>query len=110
MKTFIIGLIVGLIALPFCLYIYFITGSAPVATSAAPMPFEKTLAHGALNARVAKEMPKSVPITPDEPNYLAGAEVYRQNCAVCHGRPGETPTAIARGMYPKPPKLLEVRA
>jgi thiosulfate dehydrogenase len=107
LKTFAIGLIVGLIAVPLCVYIYFITGSAPVATSAPAMMFEKTLAHGALSARIAKEMPKSVPVPADEPNYLAGAEVYRENCGVCHGRPGETPTAIARGMYPKPPKLLE---
>ncbi len=107
MKTFAIGLVVGLIAVPLCVYIYFITGSAPVATSAPAMMFEQTLAHGALSARIAKEMPKTVPVPADEPNYLAGAEVYRENCGVCHGRPGETPTAIARGMYPKPPKLLE---
>jgi mono/diheme cytochrome c family protein len=107
LKTFLVGLIIGLIAVPFCVYIYFVTGNAPVATSAPPMPFEKALAHGALNARIAKEMPKSVPVSADEPNFLAGAEVYRQNCAVCHGRPGETPTAISRGMFPKPPKLLE---
>lgn len=107
MKTFAAGLIIGLIALPVCVYVYFMTGNAPVATSASPLPFEKKLAHGALNARIAKEMPSSVPISADEPTYLAGAEVYRENCAVCHGRPGETPTAIARGMFPKPPKLLE---
>ena len=107
MKTFIIGLILGVIAVPLCIYLYFITGAAPVATSAPAMPFEKTLAHGALDARVAKEMPKSVPIAADETNFLAGAEVYRDNCAVCHGVPGGTPTAIARGMFPRPPKLLE---
>jgi thiosulfate dehydrogenase len=106
-KTFLIGLVIGLIALPLCVYIYFVTGNAPVATSAPPLPFEKTLAHGALNARVAKEMPKTVPVAADEPNLLAGAEVYRDNCAVCHGSPGGTPTAISRGMFPKPPKLLE---
>ncbi len=107
MKTFLIGLIVGLIAIPLCVYIYFVTGHAPVATSASPMPFEETLATSALDARVAKEMPKSVPVPADESNFAAGAQVYRENCAVCHGLPGGTPTAIARGMFPKPPKLLE---
>jgi thiosulfate dehydrogenase len=107
LKNFIGGLIIGLIAVPVCVYIYFVTGRAPVATSAPALPFEKALAHGALNARVAKEMPKSVPIAADEPTYLAGAAVYRDNCAVCHGSPGGTPTAAARGMFPKPPKLLE---
>src|SRR5579864_6897439 len=107
MKNFVLGLIVGMIAIPLCVFAYFITGSAPVATAAPPLPFEKTLAHGALNARVAREMPKSVPIAADEPTFLAGAAVYRDNCAVCHGSPGGTPTAISRGMFPKPPKLLE---
>ena len=107
MKTFIIGLILGVIAVPLSVYLYFVTGTAPVATSASPMPVEKMLANGALNARIAKEMPKTVPIPADEPNFLAGAEVYRENCAVCHGVPGGTPTAIARGMFPRPPKLLE---
>jgi len=107
LRTFLIGLIIGLIAVPLCIYLYFVTGSAPVATSAPAMPFEKTLANGALNARVAKEMPKSVPVPADESNYIAGANVYREHCAVCHGFPGGPPTAASRGMYPKPPRLLE---
>jgi thiosulfate dehydrogenase len=106
-KPFLIGLIIGLILIPLCVYIYFATGSAPVATAAPPMPFEKTLANAALQARIAKEMPKTVPVPADEPNFLAGANVYRENCAVCHGIPGGTPTAVARGMFPKPPKMLE---
>jgi thiosulfate dehydrogenase len=107
LKTFLIGLVIGLIVLPLCVYVYFVTGSAPVATAAPPMPFEQTLAENALTARVKKEMPKTVPVPADEPNFTAGAQVYRENCAVCHGLPGGTPTSIARGMYPKPPKLLE---
>jgi thiosulfate dehydrogenase len=106
-KTFLIGLVIGLILVPLCVYIYFVTGSAPVATAAPEMPFEKTLAHGALSAHIAKEMPKTVPVAADEPDFMAGANVYRENCAVCHGFPGGTPTAISRGMFPKPPKLLE---
>ena len=107
MKTFLIGLIIGLLVVPLCVFIYFVTGAAPVATAAPAMPFEKTLANGALHARIAKEMPKTVPVPADESNFIAGANVYRENCAVCHGFPGGPPTAITRGMFPKPPKLLE---
>ncbi len=107
MKTFLIGLVVGLIAIPICVYAYFATGSAPVATNGPAIPFEKTLASAALDAHIAKEMPKAAPVPADEPDFAAGAAVYRENCAVCHGLPGGTPTAIARGMFPKPPKLLE---
>ena len=107
MKTFVLGLILGLLIIPACGYLYFATGTAPVATAAPPMPFEKQFAHLALEARLAKEVPKTVPLQADEANYLAGAEVYKAHCAVCHGLPGDKATAIAKGMFPKPPALLE---
>jgi mono/diheme cytochrome c family protein len=93
--------------IPIGVYMYFSSGTAPVATSAAPMPFEKMLASMALHARLKKEMPKAPPIPADEAAYVAGAQVYKDNCAVCHGLPGQPLTAIAQGMFPKPPKLME---
>jgi mono/diheme cytochrome c family protein len=110
MKAFamlVLGMILGAAAIVLGVYFYFATGQAPVATSAFPMPFEKKLAHSALDAVIGREMPKTVPIQPDEPNLAAGALVYREHCAVCHGLPEQKPTAIAAGMYPRPPKLLE---
>ncbi len=107
MRAFLVGLILGLIVVPAAVYIYFSTGAAPVATSAPPMPFEKAFARMALHAHVEKEMPKSAPIPADESAYLAGAQVYKDHCAVCHGLPGQPMTAIAQGMFPKPPKLME---
>jgi mono/diheme cytochrome c family protein len=107
MRKFLTGLVVGLVAVPLCVFLYFATGSAPVATSAPPMPFEKLMAKMAQHARMDKEMPKSVPIAADEAAYTAGAQVYKENCAVCHGLPAQPQTAIAKGMFPKPPKLLE---
>jgi mono/diheme cytochrome c family protein len=67
---------------------------------------EKYLAKEALHEKLEKEMPRAVPIPADESNYLAGAMIYLDNCAVCHGLPGQPMTAIANGMYPKPPELL----
>ncbi len=104
---FIAGLVLGLLVVPFGAYLYFAGGSAPVATTDSDMPFEKYFAKKALNARIAKDMPKSVPIQPTEANYLAGAELYKQHCGVCHGVPLTPKTAIAAGMYPQPPRLLE---
>ncbi|MBZ5550973.1 MAG: cytochrome c [Acidobacteriia bacterium] len=103
---FIVGLLLGLALVPVGAYVYFTGGSAPVATSDGDMPFEKFLARKALHARIAKEMPKNVPIETSEANYLAGAQLYKEHCAVCHGVPLAPKTAIASGMYPKPPQLL----
>jgi mono/diheme cytochrome c family protein len=71
------------------------------------MPFERLLAKLALHARLQKEMPKPAPIPADEAAFVAGAQAYKDHCAVCHGLTGQPQTAIAKGMFPQPPKLLE---
>lgn len=104
---FIVGFIIGIIVLPLCGWFYFRFGYAPVATASSPIPFETRLAHMALHARMKKEMPKNVPIQPTAENMVAGAHIYRDHCSVCHGLPGQSATAIAKGMFPKPPQLFK---
>jgi mono/diheme cytochrome c family protein len=106
MKTFVAGLIFGVLAVIAAAYIYFTTGMAPVAVTDPDMPFEKMLAHKALGARIDKEMPKSTPVAADESNFRAGVTVYKENCAVCHGLPTGEESKIAKGMYPHPPQLF----
>jgi mono/diheme cytochrome c family protein len=106
-KAFVIGILIGVVLVAAGAWLYFTTGWAPVAVADPPMLFEKKLAHGALNARIGKDPhtdPSPVPLT--EATYLAGADVYKQNCAVCHGLPGEAQSAIGKGMFPKPPELF----
>jgi len=107
MLKFIVGLILGLIILPLFGWLYFRFGYAPVATASSPMPFEKQLARMALHARIEKEAPKNTPIPASDENYAAGARVYRAHCAVCHGLPGQSKTAIAKGMFPQVPQLFK---
>ena len=103
---FIFGLIVGVVLVPVGAYFYFASGSAPVATTDNTMPFEATLANKALHTRIDKEMPKTVPIAADEAAFMAGAQIYREHCSVCHGAPGMEQSPIAKGMFPKPPHLF----
>ncbi len=104
---FLLGVVIGLCLLPLFGLLYFRFGYAPVATAASPMPFEKQLAHIALHARIEKEAPKSVPIEPSDENYLAGVHLYRANCAICHGLPGQAAEPTAKGMFPRPPQLFK---
>ena len=101
------GFIIGIFVLPAFGYLYFRFGYAPVATASSPMPFEKSLAHMALNARIRNEAPKSVPIEPSADNYQAGVTLYRTHCGVCHGLPGEAQAPTSKGMFPRPPQLFE---
>jgi len=106
LKALAIGILLGIMLFFAGIWFYFTSGRAPVAATDPPFPFEVRLAHGALHARVAKQSPTQSPVPADEKNLLAGAEVYKKNCAVCHGLPAEPETAIAHGMYPKPPELF----
>jgi thiosulfate dehydrogenase len=103
---FLLGIVVGLLIVPVLAYFYVVRGYAPVATAASPLPFERTIAHMALDARVNKEAPKQPAVPADETNLMAGAHVYREHCAVCHAMSDGVQTATAKGEFPKPPKLL----
>lgn len=106
MRKFILGIIIGLLIPAAVGYCYFRYGYAPVATASAPMPFEKTMASMALRARIHNEAPKNAPIQPTEQNLTAGAKIYVDNCAFCHGFPDQPPSKAAKGMFPLPPQLL----
>jgi len=106
-KGLVLGIVIGILLLVGCLYLYFSLGYAPVATAAHPMPFERKLAKTALHAYLDK-MQHPQPLVPaDEGNLIAGAKVYKEQCATCHGLPGEPQSAVAKGMFPDPPQLFK---
>jgi thiosulfate dehydrogenase len=107
MRQFIFGFIAALTLIAAGGLGYVALGLAPVATASAPLPFEELITGIALNARVNKEAPKSSPISVSDEVYAAGANIYRNNCAVCHGLPGRDQTAISKGEFPKPPELFK---
>jgi len=107
-KGLLLGILLCLVALFIGVYFYFATGHAPVAVTDPMMPMEKKFAHMALNARIEKDTAKlQSPIPADEKNFLAGADTYKDHCAVCHGIPGREKTGIASGMFPPPPQLFK---
>ncbi|MHB8499836.1 MAG: c-type cytochrome [Candidatus Acidiferrales bacterium] len=105
-KGLVIGIVLGILLVASGGYLYFATGRAPVAVTDPPMPFEKKFAKMALTAHIAREKIPESPVAADEKSYLNGAEVYKENCAVCHGLPDQAKTTIAQGMYPPPPQLF----
>ncbi len=106
MKNILFGIVIGCL-IPIVAAVCFVRGGGmPVPTQGAPLPMERTLAKWALHAAMDKEVDRPSPVKPDEANFLAGARVYQAQCAVCHGRLGQPATAIATGMFPRPPQLL----
>lgn len=84
--------------------VYLKWGKPPVAVTDPAFPFEATIVHVPLGARIAREMPSSVPLQATPENLQAGASIYRTNCAFCHGTPNH-PSVYAKHMYPAVPQL-----
>ena len=106
-KGFVVGLLTGVLLLIGGVYYYFASGIAPVATADPPMPFEKKMANKALDAHINKQNIASAPVAADETNLVAGAKIYKDQCAVCHGLPDQPPPAIADSMFPHAPLLFK---
>jgi thiosulfate dehydrogenase len=104
MKKFLMGFIVALVLVPVAVWCYVNYGNPPVAVSDPPFPMERQIVKTPMHARIDREMPRNVPIAADETNLEAGAHIYRQNCAACHGLPGQ-PSEFAAHMYPDAPQL-----
>ena len=105
-KGILLGIVFGFVLVFVGAYMYFASGQAPVTTNSPEMPFERKVAKLALHAYLGKVPHPSPPVPSDEANLLAGAKVYKEDCAVCHGLPGEPHNAIGNGMFPKPPLLF----
>ena len=105
-KGIVLGFILSVIVLAGGTYYYFASGMAPVATADPMMPFEKKMAKLALDAHIKGQHVGESPVPADEANLLAGADVYKKECAMCHGLP-DRPAGYVNMMFPKPTQLFK---
>ena len=108
MKGFVLGVVFALVVLVAGVWVYFRWGNPAVAVADRPFPFEKQIVRVPLGARIDREMTKP-PYAGSEENYVNGAMVYKENCAACHGVPGED-VPYAKWMYPVAPQLFKKHA
>jgi thiosulfate dehydrogenase len=102
---FLLGVIIGVVLVVGSLFAYLRIGNLPVATADQPFPFERAVTHSALDARIEKELVKTPPIAADAAAFHAGAAIYRQQCAACHGLVGKD-SSFAKYMFPHAPQLF----
>jgi thiosulfate dehydrogenase len=105
MLRFLLGLIFGIVLVPLAVLAYLTYGKVPVAVDDPPFPYERQLVHMPLDARIEREM-VGTHMGPDATNLTAGARIYTERCAFCHGLHNR-PAAIGDHMYPDAPPLLE---
>ena len=100
------GFILGILLVPVAVLAWVHWGHPPVAVADPPLPHERQITHAALHARIAREMPGNPPIQADESAFVAGASIYRDQCAACHGFHGK-PSSFGKHMVPSAPSLWE---
>jgi thiosulfate dehydrogenase len=101
-----VGFVVGIFLLIAGGYLLISIGVVPMAASAPPLPLERTVAHLALHASSKHAASERDPLPLSDANLAAGATVYHDSCATCHGAPGQPRPPIAAGMFPDPPQLF----
>jgi mono/diheme cytochrome c family protein len=106
MGRILLGVILGLILAPIAVLAWLHFGKVPVAVADTPFPEERMLTQAALGARIDKEAVKNPPIQANEETFIAGAQVYRDECASCHGF-HDKPSSFGPHMYPSAPPLWQ---
>ncbi|WP_263368100.1 c-type cytochrome [Edaphobacter bradus] len=103
-----LGFLLGVAAAAAGLFLYLRFGPLPVAVADAPLPMEKQIVRLPLEGRIEREK-KDAPFGIGEDVFEGGAQVYKTQCAGCHGTPGHD-VPFAKSMYPAAPQLWKKHA
>lgn len=104
MKNFVFGILFALIALIAGGYSCLKKGYVNFAADQRPSFAERHLAMAAVDASTDRRAPRQKnPIPPTEENLVAGAKLYLDHCAGCHGVRSNPESQFARSFYPPVP-------
>jgi mono/diheme cytochrome c family protein len=101
----IIATLAGLAVLIFCAVRF---GLVPATADVPPPKLEKMMAHMSLEATIDRAAPKPpYPFASSDAAIVAGAKLYTEHCAMCHGSAIGEPTLLAKGLYIRPPQFVK---
>jgi len=102
---FLLGFLCAIVLIAGGGWLYLKYGHLPVATNDQAFPLEEAIVKVPLHSRIAREM-QQPPFPASEDAFEQGASIYKEECADCHGLPGQ-PVGYAKWMYPKAPQLWQ---
>lgn len=108
MKGFLAGIIFTLIVLCVGGYYTVKKGYLDLRADQEPSFLERTVAIAAIDASTERHAPdEKNPVPPTEENLVAGAKLFHDHCAGCHGDPHHTETVLGHSFYPPVPQFFK---
>lgn len=108
MKNFILGILFTLIALAVAAGYYAYRGYVDMRADQEPSPLESKLAMSAMDASADRHAPDvKNPVSATEDSLVAGAKIYINHCAGCHGVPSNAETSLGKSFYPPAPQFFK---
>lgn len=108
MRNFLLGIIFTLAALAGGAVWYVKTGRVGFEADNRPSDFERRFAMGAVDAATDRRAPDvKNPLAPTEENIVAGAHLYLDHCAGCHGVPSNPDSQFANSFNPPVPEFFK---
>ena len=108
MKT-LIAFILGVIAVPILFVLAGIAGWLPSASTPEPLKLESSIGMRSLDASLERRssgLSNPIPAN-DSAALAAGAKIYGDNCAGCHGTAKQASAWGAKGFYPRAPQFFQ---
>jgi len=108
MGKFLLGIVVTIVIIFVGGFVLLKKGYMDMGADVAPLPFEKSLAMGAVDASTERHADeRKNPDSPSEENLVAGAQLYLNHCAGCHGVPSNPDAPFGRSFYPPVPAFFK---
>lgn len=107
MRGFILGIIFTLLMIVIGVFWFAKSGRMNFEADQEPSHLERSFAMGAMDASTDRHAPDvKNPLAPSEENITAGAHVYLDHCAGCHGVPSNPDAQFARSFNPPVPRFF----
>ncbi len=107
MRSFFWGVFLTIVLILVGAYLIVKFGYVSFAADQETSAIERHVAMSASDASVERRAPVlQNPITPSEDNLVAGAKLYRDNCAGCHGSSANPDSAMGHAFNPPAPQFM----
>jgi mono/diheme cytochrome c family protein len=108
MKNFIVGILFTLFVLAVAVAYYVMRGYLDTRADQPPSAIESKIAMSAMDASADRHAPdQKNPVPATEENLVAGAKLYLDSCAGCHGLPSNPDSQFGRSFYPPVPAFFK---